>query len=248
MSRQQAIKEFFDVILKGESKTYNDHNWYICQGSVKKCLRGYIEGRGKSPYPKLKKTLSSYTIQEVINFQKKARSGDGQLFATGRYQIIPTTLLGVIKDTAISVNEKYNQVNQDKFAFQLLLNSSLIKPYINATNEDNKTNLEKASLGVAKIWSSVGVPYAIQGKKQWVVKNQSYYTGGGDKASEKTEDVQIALKKLRKNISGKSSSDDNDDTNNEIEKKKYFKYFIIGGSLIAIATGITYYFLIYKKK
>lgn len=35
MSRQQAIKEFFDVILKGESQTYNDHNWYTCNGSVK---------------------------------------------------------------------------------------------------------------------------------------------------------------------------------------------------------------------
>lgn len=210
MVNSKAIKEFFDVVLKGESKTYNDHNWYVCQGSVSKCLRGYIEGRGKPKYPNLKKNLSDYTIQEVINFQKNARSGNGQLFATGRYQIIPKTLLGVVKDTAISVNEKYNQVNQDKLAYQLLLNRSDIKSYINGSTEDNKKNLELASLSIAKIWSSVGVPYKVKGRHQWVEKNQSYYSGGGDKASVKTEDIQIALKKLRKNInespSGKSIS------------------------------------------
>ena len=71
MANSKAIKEFFDVVLKGESKTYNDHNWYVCNGTVKKCLKGYIEGRGKPQYPNLNKNLSDYTIQEVINFQKK---------------------------------------------------------------------------------------------------------------------------------------------------------------------------------
>jgi hypothetical protein len=101
---------------------------------------------------------------------------------------------------------------------------------------------------MAQIWSSIGVPYAMKGgRKSQIQKNESYYSGGGDKASVSTEAIQSALKELRKNISGKSPSDDND-TNNEVKKKKYFKYFIIGGSLIAIATGIAYYFLIYKKK
>ena len=39
MTKDDAIKNFFDTALKGESKTYNDHNWYV--GSK---VKGYIEG------------------------------------------------------------------------------------------------------------------------------------------------------------------------------------------------------------
>ena len=42
MTQKEALKKFFDVALKGESKTYNDHNWYTCSGGVKNCLKGYI--------------------------------------------------------------------------------------------------------------------------------------------------------------------------------------------------------------
>ena len=238
MANSKAIKEFFEVVLKGESKTYNDHNWYVCKGTTKKCLRGYIEGRGKPQYPNLNKKLSDYTIQEVVNFQKKARSGNGQLYATGRYQIIPTTLLGLIKDTSMNVSEKYNEVNQDKLAFQLLVNNSAVNSYMYGKNEDNKKNLELASLGVAKIWSSVGVPYALQGRDQWVLKNQSYYAGGGDKASEKTEDVQIALKKLRKNINNSEEKPNDSPLGKSISLKT-----IIIGIILTVAS-----FYVYKNR
>jgi hypothetical protein len=238
LANSKAIKEFFEVVLKGESKTYNDHNWYVCKGSTKKCLRGYIEGRGKPQYPNLNKKLSDYTIQEVVNFQKKARSGNGQLYATGRYQIIPNTLLGLIKDTSMNVSEKYNEVNQDKLAFQLLVNNSAVNSYMYGKNEDNKKNLELASLGVAKIWSSVGVPYALQGRDQWVQKNQSYYAGGGDKASEKTEDVQIALKKLRKNINNTEEKPNDSPSAKSISLKT-----IIIGIILTVAS-----FYVYKNR
>ena len=80
-------------------------------------------------------------------------------------------------------------------------------------------------------------------RKSQIQKNESYYSGGGDKASVKTEAIQSALKELRKNIKGTS-----EENKAEIEKKKYYKYFVIGATFIAIATGITYYFLIYQKK
>jgi hypothetical protein len=56
MTQKEALKKFFDVALKGESKTYNDHNWYTCSGGVKKCLKGYIEGR-KISISKIKKDI-----------------------------------------------------------------------------------------------------------------------------------------------------------------------------------------------
>ena len=247
MTQKEALKSFFDVALKGESKTYNDHNWYTCKGSVKNCLKGYIEGRGKSPYPKLTKKLSSYTIGEVKKFQSNSRSGSGQLFATGRYQIIPDTLKGIVAKSGFTDSDKYSPTNQDRLAYQLLLNRPSLKAYILGENEDNKENLEKASLQMAMIWSSIGVPYAMKGgRKSRINKNDSYYSGGGDKASESTEDIQLALQKLRKNIKGKSPSDEN--TTEEVEKKKYLKYILIATTIIAIGTGVAYYFLIYKKK
>ena len=243
MTQKQALKEFFNVVLKGESKTYNDHNWYVCSGSIKNCLKGYIEGRGKSPYPKLSKKLTEYSLGEIRKFQENSRTGSGQLFATGRYQIIPDTLKGLITKSEISLNSKYNEDTQDRLAYQLLLNRADLKAYILGTNEDNKQNLEKASLRMAQIWSSIGVPYAMKGgRKSLIQKNESYYSGGGDKATESTESIQTALKKLRKDLKNA-----NDDSENTLEKKKYYKFFVLGTTLILIGSGFAYYFLIYKK-
>ena len=96
---------------------------------------------------------------------------------------------------------------------------------------------------MAQIWSSIGVPYAMKGgRKSLIQKNESYYSGGGDKASESTESIQTALKKLRKDLKNA-----NDDSENTLEKKKYYKFFVLGTTLILIGSGFAYYFLIYKK-
>jgi len=188
------ISEFFDVILKGESKTYNDHNWYTGSG-----LKGYIEGVNSNRYSLLQKPLSDYTLGEVKAFQSRGRDSQGQLWATGRYQIIPSTLKGVQARLGLPDSTKYDAQTQDKMGVSLLTERSSIKNYLSGILPDTKENLEKASLEVAKIWSSVGVPYATQGSKRAVSKNESYYSGGGDRASVNTEDVQEALKKLRIN-------------------------------------------------
>lgn len=234
--RKKDIKEFFDIILKGESKTYNDHNWYTSGG-----LKGYIEGRNKTPYSKLKKPLSEYTIGEVKSFQSRGRDSVGQLWATGRYQIIPDTLKGVVEKVGLSNSDKYNQENQDKLALQLLMNRSSIKNYLTQKVEDNKSNLESASLSVAQIWSSVGVPYKMKGRYQQIDKNQSYYAGGGDKASVKTEDVQKALKLLRSKYKAVDEQD-------ETLKKKNNRGVIIGSTLILLTLGLVGTFLYLAKK
>jgi hypothetical protein len=187
-----ALQDLFSVILAGESQTYNDHNWYV--GNK---LKGYIQGVSTNRYSLLSKPLSEYTIGEVQKFQDHARDNVGQLWATGRYQIIPSTLDGLVTSLGLSKNDKYDQATQDKMGYQLLVERPAIKNYIQATNEDNKENLEKAALEVAKIWSSVGVPYATTGKYGRIEKNQSYYSGGGDRASEPTEKVQDSLRTLR---------------------------------------------------
>lgn len=232
-----SIKQFFDSALKGESVTYNDHNWYTSSR-----LKGYIQGRSSKRYPLLKKDLSQYTIGEVIQFQSNPRNSNGQLWATGRYQIIPSTLKGEVTNLKIPYSQKYDNKTQDQLGIGLLLARTNARNYLTQKVDDNKTNLEKASLDVAKIWSSVGVPYAMQGSKQAISKNQSYYTGGGDKASVKTEDVQEALKKLRKSYgTGK-------DENDKGEKKtgRIILFSFIG--LTLVGAGIFVYYKFIKKK
>jgi hypothetical protein len=189
-----ALTNFFDVTLAGESKTYNDHNWYTPSG-----LKGYIQGNFGTPYTLLKKPLSEYTIGEVKKFQSRSRDSSGQLWATGRYQIIPQTLKGLQTSLNLSDSTIYDKETQDKMGLKLLTERKPIRDYIYGNVPDTKENLEKAALQVAMIWSSVGVPYATQGKYKYLEKNQSYYSGGGDRASEPTEKVQEQLKELREN-------------------------------------------------
>lgn len=194
---ENALKSFFEVILAGESKTYNDHNWYTPNG-----LKGYIEGSSKSPYPLFNKPLSDYTVGEIIAFQSRNRDANGQLWATGRYQIIPNTLKSLIGSAGVSKNDKYDKKTQDKLGLQLLKNRNAIKSYIYGYVPDNNDTLNKAITETAMTWSSVGVPQDMKGSKKKIKKGESYYSGGGDKASVNPDDVGIALKKLRSILTG----------------------------------------------
>lgn len=196
MASNQILTDFFNTALKGESKTYNDHNWYNSSG-----LKGFIEGRSSKPYPLLKKPLSEYTIGEVKQFQSRQRDANGQLWATGRYQIIPSTLKGIQAKLGLPDSAKYNKENQDKLAFQLLMERPTLSKYIKGTIPDTTQNLQKASLEMAMIWSSIGVPYDMQGHRKFVKKNQSYYAGG-DTASVDSETIQAKLRELRAGLSG----------------------------------------------
>jgi hypothetical protein len=187
------LSDFFSIILEGESKTYNDHNWYVSGNK----LKGYIEGSYGNKYPLLNKPLSEYTVGEVMQFQARSRDNTGQLWATGRYQIIPNTLKGLQQSMKLPLTAKYDSATQDAMGLKLLTERSPIRNYITSAISDTKENLERAALEVAKIWSSVGVPYAIQGRHRLVQKNQSYYSGGIDKASVTTEAIQDKLKMLR---------------------------------------------------
>lgn len=192
MTKEEALKDFFNTALKGESKTYNDHNWYNSGG-----LKSYIEGRNTIHYPLLTKPLSQYTIGEIKAFQSFPRNANGQLFATGRYQIIPSTLIEAVSKVGLKNSDLYNEQNQDKLAFQLITERSAIKNYLIGTVADSLENRQKASLEMAKIWASIGIPYELNGKQ----KNQSYYQGGGDVASVTSELIQQKLQQLRSNFS-----------------------------------------------
>jgi len=220
-----ALNSFFGKILAGESKTYNDHNWYTSSG-----LKGYIQGGFGTPYSLLTKPLSEYSVGEVMQFQSRPRDNNGQLWATGRYQIIPSTLKGIIGPAGVSVSDKYNKETQDKLGLQLLKNRKPIKSYIYGDVPDTTENLNKAITQVAMVWSSVGVPQDMQGAKKRVIKGESYYSGGGDRASVSPDTISVALKNLRGAITGAV----------EIVKKNKPLFIVLGILLIGTASWVIY--------
>jgi hypothetical protein len=233
-----AITDFFDVILRGESRTYDDHNWYVSGGR----LRGYIKGRNTNPYPLLKKDLSKYSFGEIKAFQSRDRDANGQLWATGRYQIIPSTLRGVQKQVGLPDSAIYNLENQDKLGFALLVERRNTRNYLYGKVPDTLENRQLAALDVAKVWSSVGVPYRVfGGRGRYVEKDESYYKGGGDKASVPSIDAQQALQKLRNSL-----------LNNQVPQAPTIKrdftwaYYISGGLLLSSA--IAFYFIAKRRK
>ena len=196
-----ALTYFFSTILAGESKTYNDHNWYTSSG-----LKGYIEGRNSNAYPLLKKPLSEYTVGEIIGFQSRPRDASGQLWATGRYQIIPSTLKGLLGSAGVKTSDKYDKKTQDKLGLQLLKERQGIKSYIYGEVPNTQDTLNKAITQTAMVWSSVGVPQDMRGMYGNIKKGQSYYHGGGDKSAISPDRVGKALEKLRYALTGVKST------------------------------------------
>lgn len=233
------IQKFFNIVLDGESETYNDHNWYSYD-----TLRGFIEGKNTTPYSLLKKPLSKYTIQEVIEFQSRPRDNIGQLWATGRYQIIPDTLKGVVTRLNIPKSRVYDQKTQDEMGYSLLMERGSLRRYIQGEVADTKQNLQAAALSVAQIWSSVGVPYDMKGSKQWVKKNQSYYAGGGDVATTDTDAVQAGLKMLRQNKDRLFENATEDGSGTSPQKRRIIFFSLIGLTLI----GLSIYAYVKSKK
>jgi hypothetical protein len=223
------LQSFFEVVLHSESKTYDDYNYYNTRG-----LNSYLKGISGTPYPLLKKPLSQYTLGEIMSFQGRDRDNIGQLYATGRYQIIPVTLAGAVNRLKLPSNKVYDQQTQDLIGYNLIESRPNANKYIKGLVPDTKENLEKAALDIAKEWSSVGVPYAIQGAYQRVEKNQSYYQGGGDRGATDTIKVQNALKMLRQNkdkvFRGASESG-----GNTLKKKRVIFFSLIGITLISLS-------------
>ena len=104
--------------------------------------------------------------------------------------------------------------------YALMIERTNLKKYLNGSVLDNKETRQKAGLDMSKIWSSIGVPYAVNGKQY----NKSYYSG--DKATVDTELVQTQLQELRKNLIGATEEKKN------FENGINYRYLLLSLSLV----------------
>jgi hypothetical protein len=169
----------YALVTRGESKTYDDYNFYAISG-----LKSHVDGKGPI-YPLLKRPLSTYSVGAIKNMQAQNRYGaNGQLYATGRFQIIPSTLLAMQKIAKIPDSAIYGPVTQDLLGNALIASKPALNNYLTGKVADTDANLRAAALGVAQIWSSVGQPS----------NNKSYY---GENATVSTTEVQKMLRSYR---------------------------------------------------
>jgi len=240
MNKSEALKKFFERILAGESKSYNDYGYYTCTGSLSSCYHSYLEGssRYNKKYSLLPNPLETYTIKYIMDCQAKSKdSSTGQLYAVGRYQIIPTTLKGLAAEINIDVNLKFSPEIQDKFGLALLTPTykKYLRRFILGEIENTQENVEKAALETAQIWSSLGIPYDLTMTYKGVVynpkKNQSYYPF--DRATVPASTVMAALTDLRRDLNSPP----------ETGSKNSFSLFFL-----ALLGGAYYYFSKRNKK
>tara|TARA_R110001592_G_scaffold15116_3_gene66427 strand:+ start:1824 stop:4019 length:2196 start_codon:yes stop_codon:yes gene_type:complete len=138
--------------------------------------------------------INTMTVAEVQNWQKKNAAAGSISSAAGRFQIITSTLNGLLKNGTISKDDIFNEETQDK-AYNALLErrgySKFKDDFVNSKSDEEKIKLSQDfQVNLAQEWASIPVPYAIKkgrdGKypKVDLVAGDSYYKSvAGNKAA-----------------------------------------------------------------
>jgi hypothetical protein len=145
----------------------------------------YTKSGGKIPNKELRKTVSIHnmTVSELYKYMTNETHPNlsGRIFATGLYQVIPTTLAGNMKAYNLDWNSKYD------FNFQTELGHKLILArggnYLKAKNSGSQSDLEKAIQSIGTCWAALPIIWLKSGEKVGDVTNgggkRAYYGGVG---------------------------------------------------------------------
>lgn len=128
--------------------------------------------------------LTEMTVDDIMKLQK-----EGKIFAAGKYQIIPETLKGGVKELGLTGKEKFNQETQDTLFSKYLVGSKRpeVQEYLNSPNPSPELK-RKAQIGLSQEFASIAHPDT----------GKSFYEGrGGNKASISSEQAMAALEKDR---------------------------------------------------
>ena len=162
--------------------------------------------------------FSKMTIQDYFDRSAKTKQfpegnsnlkpGDPEtLFAVGRYQIIPSTMLELVKKLKLDPKTTYLDPNTQDLLFANGLigqQRKKVDAYVKGQSDDR----DGAILELAKEFASVGVPYDMEVGNKKLKKGDSYYSGvGGNKAHNSPEEVGTALDNDRsKNLQNNKST------------------------------------------
>jgi hypothetical protein len=131
--------------------------------------------------------LADMSLAEVMGKQKSR-----EIFAAGRFQIIPSTLAEAAKKLKLDPSAKFDKGMQDRIFNDYLITHKRpeIKKFL-----DGEGSMEKAQLSAAKEWASMPVAPGTKLNSGRVAKGgESYYDGDGlNKSGASLEKVQQVL-------------------------------------------------------
>ena len=193
---QSDIQPLLDVIAKGE-------------GDYTSVNRGRA-GDTPSSWPKenLGKDITEMTVAELRSHQGgadsycwyKGKKGEANLYAVGRYQLIPCTLMGATwRITNFDMNALYDAKLQNILGvYLIIIKRPIIRGYLAGLHDDHVL----AGQELAKEFASVPIQYA----NTRCQRGQSYYCNdkAGNAAHISLEDIDAGLRTVRDNIMKKN--------------------------------------------
>ena len=175
-----GIGSLLDFIAKGEGG-YNSMN----QGTS----GNQIIGSTNNASATLGKNLTDMTVGEIKHFQALPQGDPKRLFAAGRYQIIPETMLKAMSAAGVSDKDLFDSNTQDKLAIGLLTGTKQpnLAKYLKGQSNDQHAAMKE----LAAEWASIPDPDTGISKY-----------GKGNKALHSVTEVAAALTSARNKISG----------------------------------------------
>ncbi len=110
--------------------------------------------------------FTDMTIQQVLDWQQNFIRQGNPSSAVGRYQIINTTLAGLVQHLGISPSQSFDQTTQDRLAIALIERRGA-QAYV-----EKKLSKEAFAANLAKEWA--GLPKTLGDNP-----SASYYSGDG---------------------------------------------------------------------
>lgn len=125
------------------------------------------------------------TIAEVMDWQAHFVAQGNPSSAVGRYQIIGTTLAGLVRQLGVDTSHKFDKVTQDRLAIALLERRGAVH-YVN-----QELSPQEFAANLAKEWA--GLPRVLGNNPE-----ASYYAGDGlNQSRTSTSEVMQAVAFLR---------------------------------------------------
>lgn len=145
--------------------------------------------------------ISNMTIGQIKQLQSKSNPGGRKLFAVGKYQIVPDTMIEAQRALNISDGSKMTPQMQDYIFQNYLVGKKRkgVKDFITGKSND----LMGAQVALAQEFASIGMPYTgsmrVGNKTYTFRKDGTFYAkgGGGNKASVSSAESASILQQAR---------------------------------------------------
>ena len=167
----------FDTIVSGEGGV----------NSVNRSEAGDTPGGAKSIFGK---NLTEMTVGEIMDAQAR-----GEVFAVGKYQIIPSTMREFVQNSDVTRDMLFTEKTQDMFKDYVI---NVKRPSVGKYLRGETNDPTEAGQALAREFASVGLQYAETYKGNRMKRGQGLYDGtAGNAASISPEKIIESLKRDR---------------------------------------------------